>query len=59
MFFFRLHNNNNNIPENAIADSKRSLLYRPWNDILVENRSKWQAKHDAGEPCCPFVRYVV
>ena len=42
------NNNNNNIPENAIVDSKRSALYRPWNDILVENRSKWQAKHDRG-----------
>jgi hypothetical protein len=45
----RLHNNNN-IPENAVLDSKKSMLHRPWNDILVENRSKWQAKHDAGEP---------
>ena len=44
----RHHNNNNNIPENSMAESKRSMLYRPWTDILVENRSKWQAKHDAG-----------
>jgi hypothetical protein len=48
------HHNNNNIPENAIQDSKRSQLYRPWNDILVENRTKWQAKHDAGKIIVTF-----
>ena len=24
------------------------LLHRPWTDILMENREKWQKKHDAG-----------
>ncbi len=39
----------NNIPENATSDHKRNTMYRPWTDILIENRLKWQAKHDAGK----------
>merc|ERR1719361_1432683 len=30
------------------------LLHRPWTDILMENREKWQKKHDAGEKGIKF-----
>lgn len=34
--------------EGDTPGSRKVLLHRPWNDILTENREKWQKKHDAG-----------
>ena len=35
--------------EGDTPGSRKVLLHRPWNDILTENREKWQKKHDAGK----------
>jgi len=39
------------IPENSSQDLgyRRNMMVRPWLDSLIENKSKWQAKHDAGK----------
>ena len=29
--------------------SRKVLMHRPWNDSLMENREKWQKKHDSGK----------
>ena len=47
--------NKNTLPEegsnenNQQKSSSSKVLFRPWTDILVENREKWQRKHDGGK----------
>ena len=35
--------------ENAESATNERSLYRPWTNILAVNKSKWTAKHDAGQ----------
>ena len=31
------------------GNQNNTVLHRPWQDILTDNREKWQKKHDAGK----------
>ena len=37
------------LPGQPASGGPSKVLFRPWTDILVENREKWQRKHDAGK----------
>ena len=44
--------NKTSLPEEGMENHQQKsskVLFRPWTDILVENRSAWQRKHDAGK----------
>jgi len=40
--------------DHSSGSRNKVLLHRPWTDILMENREKWQKKHDAGEKGIKF-----
>ena len=45
--------NKTTLPEEGSHENNQQksskVLFRPWTDILVENREKWQRKHDGGK----------
>ena len=42
------------IMENSDSPNNEKTLFRPWADILAVNKSKWTAKHDAGNNIRPI-----
>jgi len=50
--------NKTTLPEEGSHENNQQksskVLFRPWTDILVENREKWQRKHDGGEKGIEF-----
>merc|ERR1719322_1663141 len=49
--------NKTSLPEEGMENHQQKsskVLFRPWTDILVENREKWQRKHDGGEKGIEF-----